>query len=81
MLDHLYHISSAKCVSDLGEGFIAACLGAFGDDVETVVYRILEGSLRTDKLYRFMRLLYTLKLEKQIEAQYQLLTAFLKIYQ
>ena len=47
MLDHLSHISSANCVSDLGEGFIAACLGAFGDDVETVVHRILEGSLRT----------------------------------
>ncbi|CAG8454196.1 9771_t:CDS:2 [Paraglomus brasilianum] len=41
---------------DFGEGFIDACLGAFGDDVETVIHRILEGSLpeELDKLDRLM---------------------------
>ncbi|CAG8505811.1 547_t:CDS:2 [Paraglomus occultum] len=41
---------------DFGEGFIDACLGAFGDDVETVIHRILEDSLpeELDKLDRFM---------------------------
>ncbi|CAG8613034.1 9347_t:CDS:2, partial [Paraglomus brasilianum] len=35
------HIS--RCILDLREGSIDACLGAFGDDdVETVIHRILE---------------------------------------